>query len=181
MAKSESKGDLVSSNVTKVKTTKQQALILTKAEKQALEKQLKTDEGVKYEVYSDSRGLLTFGIGHLITKKDPEYGKPIGTKVSKERVKEAFKIDLQKVLKELYAWSSDCNTWPSEVKQIIANMMFNLGRTRMDKFKKFKAAVEAKDWKTAAKEMANSKWARQVKDRATRLIDRMRKVASDGS
>ena len=165
-------------NVTEFSATNKRVLILTNAEQQRLEEQLKIDEGVKYEVYSDSVGKLTFGIGHLITKKDPEYGKQVGTKVSEKRVKEAFGVDLQIVLKDVYAWSSDCNTWPSEVKQIIANMMFNLGRNRMNKFAKLKAAVQAREWKTAANEMADSRWARQVKDRATRLIDRMRNVVS---
>lgn len=152
-------------------------LILTKEERSRLEEQLKIDEGVKYAVYSDTLGFLTFGIGHLITKNDPEYGKPDGTPVSEERVKEAFAADLETVLKDVYAWSSDCNTWPSEVKEIICNMMFNLGRNRMNGFTKLKAAVQARDWESAVDEMADSKWARQVKGRATRLIDRMRNVA----
>ena len=178
---SESNGVQVLNNgdrVTEFSATNKRVLILTKAEQHKLEEQLKIVEGVKYEVYPDSLGKLTFGIGHLITKKDPEYGKQVGTKVSEKRVKEAFGVDLQIVLKEVYAWSSDCNTWPSEVKQIIANMMFNLGRNRMNKFAKLKAAVQAREWKTAANEMADSRWARQVKDRATRLIDRMRNVVS---
>jgi GH24 family phage-related lysozyme (muramidase) len=51
-----------------------------------LRKQLEIDEGVKYEIYKDHLGYPTFGIGHLIINSDPEYGQPIGTPVSKERV-----------------------------------------------------------------------------------------------
>jgi GH24 family phage-related lysozyme (muramidase) len=36
--------------------------------------QLKIDEGVKYEVYDDHLGYKTFGIGHLVTANDGEYG-----------------------------------------------------------------------------------------------------------
>ena len=138
-------------------------LLLTKVEQRRQEQQLKFDEGVKYVSYTNYLGFLTFGIGHVITKNDPEYKEPAGTTVSKERVKNAFKADMQKVLKDVYAWSSDCNTCPSEVKQIITNMMFNLGRNKMNTFAKLKAAVQSRNWKTAADEIADSKWAQEVK------------------
>jgi GH24 family phage-related lysozyme (muramidase) len=39
-----------------------------------LREQLEIDEGVKYVIYLDHLGLPTFGIGHLVTKTDPENG-----------------------------------------------------------------------------------------------------------
>jgi lysozyme len=63
------------------------------------------------------------------------------------------------------------------VQKIIANMMFNLGRPRLSKFRKFLAAIEAEDWATAADEMGDSLWARQLPKRSGRLIDRMRAVS----
>ena len=63
-----------------------------------------------------------------------------------------------------------------EVKQIIANMMFNMGRPRLSKFKGMKAGVDARDWNKAADEMVDSGWYRQVTNRAQRLVDRMRIV-----
>jgi len=38
-------------------------------------------------------------------------------------------------------------------------------------FKKFLAAMEAGEWETAGVEMLDSKWARQVGPRSTRLRD----------
>ena len=61
-----------------------------------------------------------------------------GTKVSRARVEEAFNSDIQTVLDDVYSWSNDCNQWPAEVKQIISNMMFNLGLTNMNKFERLK-------------------------------------------
>ena len=52
-------------------------------------------------------------------------------------------------------------------------MGFNLGITRLLKFKKFLAALEQHDWETAAVEMMDSRWATQVGPRATRLRDRV--------
>ena len=65
-----------------------------------LQEQLKIDEGIKYEVYEDHLGYATFGIGHLITTADEEYGWPVGTKVTPERVNEVFQTDVQTYIKE---------------------------------------------------------------------------------
>ena len=70
----------------------------------------------------------------------------------------------------------DFEDLPEEVKRIIANMMFNMGRPRLSKFKGMKAGVDARDWNKAADEMVDSRWYRQVTKRADRLVERMRNV-----
>ena len=65
---------------------------------------------------------------------------------------------------------------PEEVQLILANMMFNMGRTRLSKFKNMNAAVEEGDWNRASQEMMNSRWYNQVRNRARRLVERMRNV-----
>lgn len=142
-----------------------------------LREQLEIDEGVKYEVYHDHLGLPTFGIGHLVLGSDPEHGQPVGTPVSEERVIEVFEQDVQIVLDECKVLYEDFDDLPEEVKQIIANMMFNMGRPRLSKFKGMKAGVDARDWNKAADEMVDSGWYRQVTNRAQRLVDRMRALA----
>jgi len=142
-----------------------------------LREQLEIDEGVKYEVYHDHLGLPTFGIGHLVLESDPEHGAPVGTPVSEERVIEVFEQDVQTVLNECKVLYEDFDDLPEEVKQIIANMMFNMGRPRLSKFKGMKAGVDARDWNKAADEMVDSGWYRQVTNRAQRLVDRMRALA----
>jgi lysozyme len=52
-------------------------------------------------------------------------------------------------------------------------MAFNLGVPRLCKFKKMWAAVHAKQFDVAAKEMLDSRWARQVKSRSTKLAHAM--------
>ena len=141
-----------------------------------LREQLKIDEGVKYEIYKDHLGYPTFGIGHLVTDTDAEFGCDVGTSVSEQRVEEAFKKDVQIVIKDCEILYPDFNELPEEVQQIIANMMFNLGRPRLSKFKGMKKGVDEKNWNTAADEMVDSRWYRQVGKRAERLVERMRNV-----
>ena len=66
--------------------------------------------------------------------------------------------------------------YPQEVKQIIANMMFNMGLTRVSKFNKHNAALQCGDWKEAAKEGRDSRWYKQVTNRAERLMARLEKL-----
>ena len=141
-----------------------------------LREQLKIDEGVKYEIYKDHLGYPTFGIGHLVTDSDAEFGCDVGTSVSEQRVEEAFKKDVQIVIKDCEILYPDFNELPEEVQQIIANMMFNLGRPRLSKFKGMKRGVDEKNWNVAADEMVDSRWYRQVGKRAERLVERMRNV-----
>ena len=145
---------------------------------QKLRKQLEIDEGVKYDIYLDHLGLPTFGIGHLVTKTDPESGQAVGTPISKERVAECFDMDVQSVINDCNKLYENFDELPEEVQQIIANMMFNMGYTRLSKFKGMKRGVDSKDWNQAADEMVDSRWYRQVTNRANRLVERMRAVGS---
>ena len=142
-----------------------------------LRKELEVDEGVKYEIYNDHLGYPTFGIGHLVRDNDPESGEPVGTPVSEDRVIEAFNQDVETVLSDCNILYDDFGDLPEEAQLIIANMMFNLGRPRLSKFKGMKAGVDARDWKKAADEMVDSAWYRQVPNRAGRLVSRMKALA----
>jgi len=142
-----------------------------------LRMELEYDEGCKYEIYLDHLGLPTFGIGHLVTEDDPEHGQEVGTAVSEERVIEVFEKDVQVTIDECKKLYDDWFDLPEEAQLIIANMMFNMGRPRLSQFKGMKRGVDARDWNAAADEMVDSKWYRQVTNRADRLVTRMRNVA----
>ena len=146
----------------------------------AVYNQLKIDEGVKYEIYKDHLGYPTFGVGHLITEDDPEYREPIGAPITEDRVRACFERDLDTAVSEckvLYG-ERDFDRLPDEVQQILVNMMFNMGRPRLSGFKKFNAAIGSFDWTTAAVEGRDSRWHKQVGDRAERLMVRLEILAS---
>jgi len=141
-----------------------------------LREELKIDEGCKYEIYLDHLGLPTFGIGHLVLDSDMEYGQEVGTPVSEDRVNECFAKDVETVLSESLQLYPNFEVLPEEAQLIIANMMFNMGRPRLSKFKGMKAAIDAGDYHRAAVEMVDSRWYQQVTNRADRLVARMRSI-----
>jgi lysozyme len=55
-------------------------------------------------------------------------------------------------------------------------MMFNLGRPRYSKFRKHIQAVMDGNWQESANQMRDSRWYRQVTNRAERLCKRMEEV-----
>jgi len=138
-----------------------------------LVKELILDEGYKYEIYEDHLGYATLGVGHLILDTDPEFGKPLGTPVSEERILECLNNDIDIVCRELdknMPWWKDLD---DNKMRVLANMSFNLGMPRLSGFKNFLGALESGDYEKAAVEMMDSKWATQVGDRAKRLRDRV--------
>ena len=141
---------------------------------QKFREELEYDEGCKYEIYNDHLGYPTFGIGHLVIDSDPEYGEGAGTPVSEDRVISAFEKDVMGVVSDCERLYSDFERLPEDAQRIIANMMFNMGYTRLSKFKRMKRGVDVRDWNTAADEMVDSRWYKQVTNRAERLVKRMR-------
>ena len=141
-----------------------------------LQKELEIDEGCKYEIYNDHLGYPTFGVGHLVTKDDPEYGWEVGTPIDTIRVHETFESDIETVLSDCNRLYKDFEDLPEEAQRVIANMMFNMGYTRLSKFKGMKRGVDARNWNVAADEMVDSRWYHQVTNRANRLVERMRNI-----
>ena len=100
----------------------------------------------------------------------------VGTHIDDERVNELFDQDIQTTLIECGHLYPNFDNLPDEAQKIIANMMFNLGRPRLSRFHKMKKAVDSSDWIEAANQMLDSRWAKQVPNRANRLIERMRNI-----
>ena len=130
-------------------------------------------EGCVFEVYKDSEGYDTYGIGHLVTKKESKQF-PFGTPVSTHKVMDTFFKDLDSAIEDTYLLFPELNVLPQPVQTTLINMSFNLGLTRLSKFKKMIRAIDERDYDKAADEMIDSKWYRQVKSRGKELVDDMR-------
>ena len=141
-----------------------------------LRAQLVIDEGQVNKIYLDHLGYPTFGIGHLIVEGDPEKELEVGTPIDKDRVIQAFEKDVQIVLLDCDLCFESWDDYPDEAKQVFANMMFNMGRTRLSKFKNMIKAAEEGAWHQAAIEGRDSRWHNQVTNRAERLMSRLENI-----
>ena len=141
-----------------------------------LREQLTIDEGKVNEIYLDHLGYPTVGIGHLILETDGEHGGSVGTAISEDRCIELFEKDVQIVIGDCKILHESWDGYPDEAQQVIANMMFNMGRTRLSKFNKHNLALQCGDWKKAAVEGRDSRWYKQVTNRAERLMSRLENI-----
>lgn len=143
-----------------------------------LKKQLIEDEGCKDHIYLDSKGIATFGIGHKLTKQDPEYyaykNLPKGgiLKITDDRISQAFKEDVDCACKASVNKIEDFYELPDQIQEVVVNMIFNMGPSGFGLFKEFIKALAVKNYAVAVKEMKDSDWYRKdVPNRAARLIN----------
>jgi len=138
-------------------------------DRQLLRNELIRDEGLKLHVYRDSIMLYTIGVGHLLGTT------PRMMDITEEEAMALLDMDIALAegrVRSLFPFIAPNSSAPVEADEVrwrvLVNMSFNLGN-RLMQFQNFHAAVVARDWETAGKEMLESKWAQQVGARATRL------------
>ena len=146
---------------------------------------LVVSEGLRLQVYKDTLGIDTIGIGRNledrgITKEELDWMDIPNIDVVYEMgITEADAVylatnDVQIVEEELVRAHPCVDSLDAVRQLIVIDLAFNMGVPRLNKFKNMWAAIENEDYPTAAKEMLDSRWAEQVKGRATRLSDIMR-------
>jgi lysozyme len=141
-------------------------------------------EGLRLEVYQDSLGIDTIGIGRNlddrgITQDELDWmDYPTIEHVYSDGISEADAIylaqnDVQIVEEELLA-AHPCVENLDAVRQLVlVDMAFNMGVPRLCKFKNMWSAIHEGKFEAAAREMLDSRWATQVKGRATKLANAM--------
>ena len=130
---------------------------------ETLEEFIQRHEGCRVTPYIDSVGVQTIGVGHNLHKPFP---MNVIELLRDEDIKDAKNDCLH-----AFPWFADL----TEPRQwVLVDMCFNLGLAGLRKFAKFLHAVELGDYDTAADEMLDSLWARQVKSRALELASMMR-------
>lgn len=132
------------------------------------------NEGRKNTPYKDTKGLWTVGVGHLIGKELPaKYKNADGTPrtLSDEEVQALFDEDYAKHKKEASSLPM-YDQLDTKGKQALIDLTFNMGLSKFNenKWPKFFSALKNKDLKTAAAELKDSEWFKEVKTRAPKVI-----------
>jgi len=143
---------------------------------------IQSHEGTRPTMYLDSRKIPTIGIGFNLTRADaPALLKSIGAdynlimakkqSLTSEQIKQLFQANLQVAYKDAKQYLPGFDGLPKQIKLVILDLSFNLGLPGLSKFVKFKAAIQTGNYAAAARELATSKWASQVGNRANKLIN----------
>jgi len=140
---------------------------------QAVKDRIKKHEGFRNTVYSDSLGKATIGYGHLLTEDD-DFEE--GIQYDKSLLENLFDKDFNRSAynaEQLLEGIDICDT----AREIIVEMVFQLGIGGVSKFKKMFEALRKKDYNEAAEQMLDSQWRVQTPKRCEELSSLMRSCA----
>lgn len=144
---------------------------------------LKTDEGLKLEIYKDNLGFFTIGIGHLLTKSDSiqtaisnldvSLGRSTNGIITQDEAQTLFQSDVQTAKTSLsqVGLGTLLNSLDPIRQAALINMSFQLGARGVANFKKSISYLQNQQWSSAALELKNSSWYNQTPSRAARVIN----------
>ena len=120
-----------------------------------IEELLIKHEGLELKPYKDTRGILTIGVGRNLEDNGIEQDEALYM----------LENDINRCKNELREIFNDFDELPENVKLVLIDMIFNLGKSRFLKFKHMISAVKNRNWENMIKEMKDSKWCRELKNR----------------
>ena len=138
-------------------------------------KSVKQHEGYKDHVYLDTRNKRTVGVGHLCVEAHWKEG----VAYPEEMLMKVLEDDLKNAIRGAEELCSDCPVLDDQAKEIIVEMVFQLGKTGVSKFRNMWKALgqDPPQYDVAATEMLDSRWAKQTPNRAKEMSDHMRSLA----
>ena len=127
---------------------------------------IKHHEGFRKSVYKCTEGYDTIGYGFAI--KDLEMDEDIAEEILMRKV--------EKLIKRVRSKFDWLDSVPHEVQGVLVEMSYQMGLSGVSKFKKALHAMQMFQWKLAATELLDSRWAKQTPNRAKELSDIIRSL-----
>lgn len=132
-------------------------------EHQKLIEQIERDEGLRLKPYRCTSDKLTIGYGRNI--EDNGINKQeASTMLINDLARAEHWLDINGFLDAHHSFVRIA---------VLLNMVYQMGATRFSGFEKAIAHYHAQDYQECAKEMLDSKWAKQTPKRAHRLAGQM--------
>jgi lysozyme len=133
---------------------------------------VKKHEGYRNKVYLDTLGKRTVGVGHLCVEDfwedDKEYEESFLMEILQKDLQEAIR-GAKELMEE-----HGCADIDERAEEIIIEMVFQLGRTGVKKFRNMWKALSEHNYIGASYEMLDSKWAKQTPNRAKDMAEQMK-------
>ena len=133
---------------------------------------VKHHEGYRNKVYLDTLGKRTVGVGHLCVEDfwedDKEYEEKFLMEILADDLQNAIKGARE--LKEEHS----CTDIDEIAQEILVEMVFQLGKNGVSKFRNMWKALAEKNYIGASFEMLDSKWAKQTPNRAKSMAELMK-------
>ena len=137
---------------------------------------VKDHEGYRNKVYLDTLNKRTVGVGHLCVEDFWEDDKEYEEKF----LMTILEHDLQTAIKgaEDLMQEHGCSDIDDLAKELIIEMVFQLGKTGVSKFRNMWKHLSALEYSLAASEMLDSRWAKQTPNRAQNMSNKMSSIGA---
>ena len=139
-----------------------------------LKDSVKQHEGYRNKVYLDTLGKRTVGVGHLCVEDfwedDKEYSEKFLLEILEKDLSEAIKG-----ANDLMA-EHGCMDINEKAHEILIEMVFQLGKTGVSKFKNMWKVLSELNYVGASYEMLDSRWAKQTPNRAKAMAKTMKEI-----
>ena len=133
---------------------------------------VKKHEGYRNKVYLDTLGKRTVGVGHLCVEDfwedDKEYEESFLMEILQKDLQESIR-SAQSLMEE-----HGCTDIDEIAQEIIIEMVFQLGRTGISKFRNMWKCLSELNYLGASYEMLDSRWSKQTPNRAKSMAEQMR-------
>ena len=146
------------------------------------------NEGRRARAYNDSHGYRTVGVGFCI---DPRVRPDARQKIeslganfdavynqrqdlTNQQIDALLKESINEAIQVAQNYIGNLSFHPKNVQIALIDMAFNLGPTKLNQFVRLKQQVLARNYEMAAREMEDSRWYGQVRDRGPRMTSIMR-------
>ncbi|MFH1452126.1 MAG: glycoside hydrolase family protein [archaeon] len=148
-------------------------------------------EGLRTVSYDDSLGVRTIGVGHNLEREDSRreiegfglnYDRVYSGKqaITREQAYALMRNDLEIAKSDARKYvGNSFDELPIPAQDVIEDMAFNLGYSRLSGFKKLRKELIECDFLGAANEMKDSKWYNQVGNRSKELVKIMKSCEKD--
>jgi lysozyme len=145
----------------------------------ALRKLIKRHEGLSLIPYKCPAGFKSIGWGwnvdsHPLPPDINAHLKARGS-ITKTMCEELLDLAIQRSINDCRRLYPKYDTFSENRRNALADMMYNMGLTTLSKFRISNRFVNDEMWQEAADNFAMSKWAKQVKGRATEVLEMLRK------
>ena len=128
----------------------------------------------KFYPYQDSHGNWTIAYGHFLGKSnESSKAHKFRNGITVHQANELLRSDMDKAYLDfvLMLQKKNATDLPADVQMALFEMTFNMGSGKVTDFKRMWKSLNKGNYLKASKEMKNSLWARQVGDRAVRIVD----------
>jgi len=127
---------------------------------------IKQHEGLRLKAYQDTVGVWTIGYGTNLQELE----------ITPMLAEDLLQRGLDTAINDAETWAGE-DTWDAlsaTRKAVLIDMAYNMGLPTLMQFKNTRRHLQAGEYDDVAEHMLDSKWARQVGQRAQTLAQQMR-------